>query len=145
MGPAGYEISYGRTDRHVHILTHTIPPENTLYLNEGPRPWGGSAVVVNKVASSFTVSLLLPACRQPRRGRNQLLNDITSIRGSILKTLSSWSNPFPIFSHWNYFLTSTQERKKTPREFWMLTTVHLHCKEWRKERFQKVVKYSPQD
>jgi len=99
MGPAGYEISYGRTDRHVHILTRTIPPENTLYLNEGPRPWGGSAVVVNKVASSFTVSLLLPACRQPRRGRNQLLNDMTSIRGSILKTSSSWSNPLPILGH----------------------------------------------
>lgn len=36
-----------------------------MHLNEGPRPRSGSAVVVDVVASSFTVTLLLPAWRQP--------------------------------------------------------------------------------
>lgn len=47
-----------------------------MHLNKRSCPCSSSNVVVDIVASSFTVPLLLPAWRQPSCGWKQLLDDI---------------------------------------------------------------------
>lgn len=54
------------------VITHWYI---VVYLNNRSNPRGGSGVVVDKIASSFIVPLLLPAWRQVSWGWKQLLRD----------------------------------------------------------------------
>lgn len=89
-----------RSITHKTGRAHSHEPRDCIqwYLQLGSYPRRGSGVVVDKVASAFVVTLLLPAWWQPSWGRNHLLNGLekwnTSNTHLLMLSFSWWNEVF---------------------------------------------------